>query len=193
MEKTKQLRKPLLIRILDFVSPHDLSKAIALLEGAAGYQRYDARLYPYELRVHLLSVDDDTYEFHTEWIFKSKTRLVFPYEFVKANGYLKRWDRKSTHVFGKVELPIVHCLLLTIVCTAGAFLGLYYALEENLLLGLVVIGLLIATLVVQLRALRDLQLKMAHIIVTALHPMPEQLGYERIHLKFGKPRHRHRS
>ena len=82
---------------LDFVAPYPLEEASRLLKAQErrGFFRY------HKVVVDLIPYDPDTYAFYVK-----KYRHKNP-PFV-AHGYLKRWDRKTTRVTGRIDAEDFH-------------------------------------------------------------------------------------
>ena len=78
---------------LDFVAPFPLEESLDLLKAQEkrGFFRYRKVL------VDLTPVDADTFTFYVK-------KYGNKYATTEAHGYLKRWDRKTTHVTGRVNV-----------------------------------------------------------------------------------------
>jgi hypothetical protein len=196
MDKTKQ-NPPWFKRKLDFISPHELEKCVSLIERVAGYEGNDWRLdkpSTYELVVKVAPTDDDTYRFFAEFRYKGLVQLLLPLSLVCSKGYLKRWDRKSTHVFGYIEFPWLNYVLSTIILAALTAIALSIVIRGDYVVrGLLAAVFCLVLLILHWRALNMLWHKLPDMLVTSLHPMPESLGFHRINLKLGQPKRPHRS
>ena len=102
---------------LDFVAPFPLEESLDLLKAQEkrGFFRYRKVL------VDLTPVDADTFTFYVK-------KYGNKYATTEAHGYLKRWDRKTTHVTGRVNASAYQYLAyLFVVLFAAVFI--YMALE----------------------------------------------------------------
>ena len=77
---------------LDFVAPYPLEEALRLLKAQEQRGFFRRR----KVLVDLTPVDDDTFAFYVK-------KYGSKYATIEARGYLKRWDRKTTHVTGRVN------------------------------------------------------------------------------------------
>ena len=103
---------------LDFVAPYPLEEALRLLK--AQEQRGFFRLR--KVLVDLTPVDADTFAFYVK-------KYGNKYATIEARGYLKRWDRKTTHVTGRVNASAYQYLAYLFVALF-AVVFIYVALEE---------------------------------------------------------------
>ena len=102
---------------LDFVAPYPLEEALDLLQAQErhGFFRYR------KVWVELTPVDADTFAFYVK-------KYGNKYATTEAHGYLKRWDRKTTHVTGRVNVVAYQYLVYLFFVLFGAVF-IYVGLE----------------------------------------------------------------
>jgi hypothetical protein len=109
--KTKRWTKP----TFDFISAYPIDLCVHLLssqDGQAQHYPLSPKFLPpsSEFSVEILPNDEDSCEFRMKWRDKRHpgyVRLCY----ASANGYLKRWDSKSTHVVGRVQVARWYAIL----------------------------------------------------------------------------------
>jgi hypothetical protein len=140
-----------------------------------------------ELEITLSPEENDTCQFLIMWkVIQSHYPLDWSLPLPTASGYLKRWDRKSTHVIVKPNSPIVSYMLSSLILFAGILMAVW-SLDLNLRLGKLTIeplavsilsGAVVVPYWLQLRALEN---QLPAIVGATLHP--ERFGWRRLRNK----------